>query len=362
VGHFNLAPIYINTLNGNTAFKTVSNGTGALLYDGYIMVSGNVEGSTTKGILFDIATTGDTFQRSKVVAAVECNNTANCTRLHVVAGAVATPYMDFLETTGWSDNPVGQNINGFDNENLSGTAFQVTSPDSTASALISFGQPGIENWLLDSTLASNVQSNFQLVDQVHSSIPFIVQPSALGLTIRTDGTQINGTILEPENAGRAGAGGWGIFWEDSTAHTFKMINNNGTAYAVMGNQSTTGAQWFTGGGGALPTASATTTFFPAMGQSATSTTDTFMQVIGVACTAKNLQCNVTAAQGGGKSDTFTLRSAGATTALTCQATNTTSCTDTTHTVSLAAGALVDFQDVPSSTASARNGGCAWQCQ
>lgn len=90
------------------------------------------------------------------------------------------------------------------------------------------------------------------------------------------------------------------------------------------------------------------------------------QIVPSAAIIMGLECETSAAQGSGISDTFTVRtgaypgqSMSASTVTTGACTNTQQCTqDTTHTVAVSSGNAVDIQDTSSGTASARTAYCS----
>ena len=86
----------------------------------------------------------------------------------------------------------------------------------------------------------------------------------------------------------------------------------------------------------------------------TATESSTYRMISVAGTISNMNINVSAAPGNAKSFLVTLRLNAADTALTCTVTGaaTTTCADTTHSVSVVPGDLVDLTVVPSGTPSA----------
>ena len=138
---------------------------------------------------------------------------------------------------------------------------------------------------------------------------------------------------------------------------------NGTAFVAGGTDI-----WASNGGAGQTTA--TTTFFTAQGNSTNSTTEaaTMELVVPSAAVAKNLNCYVSASPGAAKSDTFTIRSATAlggsmgNSSVSCAITgaSATSCSDTTHSLSLAAGSVMDIEDVTVGSAiTARTIACAF---
>lgn len=183
-----------------------------------------------------------------------------------------------------------------------------------------------------------------------------------------------------------------VLYPDSTAHRWKMINNNGTAQNVVGsldvipvasggtgtaspalvpgtNVTITGA-WpnqtinssgGSGGGGTsgwgaavLSLLSNATQYTPFVGGGADSTTESVVQQKSPAtATISNLQVTLSASLGTGTTLQVTLRDGGSGTALTCTTASAgTTCSDTTHSLNIALGDLVDFQIVATGTVTA----------
>ncbi len=114
---------------------------------------------------------------------------------------------------------------------------------------------------------------------------------------------------------------------------------------------------------------ATSTYFAPVGTPTSSTTEaaTMEVTVPVASTLKNLSCSDSAAPGTSNSDAFTVRTASAlggtmaATSVTCTISGSaTNCSDATHTLSLAAGAVIDFVDTTSGTPSARTIACSYE--
>jgi len=110
-----------------------------------------------------------------------------------------------------------------------------------------------------------------------------------------------------------------------------------------------------------------TNFMPAngwiLGANIGITEGLFAQPIPRASIARNLFCVMTTAQGAAKSDTFTMRqnAISPVNGLTCTATNAKTCSDITHSITLAANDTIDFQDVTVGSAiTARSGGCSFE--
>lgn len=119
-------------------------------------------------------------------------------------------------------------------------------------------------------------------------------------------------------------------------------------------------------GGAGQT-SATTTYFSPFGPTTNNTTEsaTTQAIVPVNGTVSDLQCRMSATNGGGNSDAFTVTSGtfGATgltgSSITCTATNGTNCSDTTHTLAVTAGQAVEIKDVTTGTPAARTLACSF---
>lgn len=123
--------------------------------------------------------------------------------------------------------------------------------------------------------------------------------------------------------------------------------------------------WHSNAGAGQTTA--TSTYFSALGNTTNNTTEAVTMELPVSFpeVVKVLSCYTSAAPGTGASDTFTIRSStslGGTMAdstVTCAISGATakSCTDNAHTLSLAAGSVIDIKDTTASTPSARTIGC-----
>lgn len=121
---------------------------------------------------------------------------------------------------------------------------------------------------------------------------------------------------------------------------------------------------FTGGTGKNTLATGATNYFPVSGPvDATGTENEYKQVVSTTGVASRLFCNLPAGSpdngGGTQTYTFTLRKNTADTALTCAISEAgQTCSDTSNTVAVTAGDLIDFSSVPSGTPTARSVTCS----
>jgi hypothetical protein len=121
--------------------------------------------------------------------------------------------------------------------------------------------------------------------------------------------------------------------------------------------------------GAGATTAVTTFFFP-LGTPTSATTEavTMEMSVPLGGTLRNLNCSDSVAPGASKSDTFTVRSSAtlggtmASSTVTCaiSGASATNCTDSTHTLAVPIGGVIDIQDVTASTPTARTIGCSYE--
>jgi hypothetical protein len=121
--------------------------------------------------------------------------------------------------------------------------------------------------------------------------------------------------------------------------------------------------------GAGATTAVTTFFFP-LGTPTSATTEavTMEMSVPLGGTLRNLNCSDSVAPGASKSDTFTVRSSAtlggtmANSTVTCaiSGASATNCTDSTHTLAVPIGGVIDIQDVTASTPTARTIGCSYE--
>lgn len=114
-------------------------------------------------------------------------------------------------------------------------------------------------------------------------------------------------------------------------------------------------------GGSQGLASGSTIYFPAgsFTQGGSSTEANNNTITSLAGTIKNLYCAVSTAPGSAKSFAFTYRKNGASQTLTCTISGSgTTCNDTTHTFTVAAGDLVSIQSNPTGSPTSSTGNCA----
>ena len=119
-----------------------------------------------------------------------------------------------------------------------------------------------------------------------------------------------------------------------------------------------------GGGTDSSIASGSTTRFLGMYLDAVSTTESQVQQIApVGGTLSQFTVRVVTTPSAGTSWTFTVRLAGANTAVTCNIPNgSTSCTDSTHSVAVSAGALISIGVVPTGSPTSASGITRWVAQ
>jgi len=142
--------------------------------------------------------------------------------------------------------------------------------------------------------------------------------------------------------------------------TGAQYNWNGSKFVLAGSE------LFSVNAGAGQVTATTAYFSPQGGvTNATTETSAMKDPLWLPTFVHNLSCYTSVAPGGATSDAFTLRSfttfasSATVTPLTCTISGSnTICSDTTHMVTLPAGAFIDYQDVTTGTPAARTIACS----
>ena len=124
----------------------------------------------------------------------------------------------------------------------------------------------------------------------------------------------------------------------------------------------TGPDFYTGGGGNMPTA-ASTAYFPLMGNNSATTERNMRVGVGKTCTASGLACWITlTTETGSNSDTFAMMVNGVAGSYGCAIASPNATCTSTATPSLTKGDLDSWQDTIAGTPVSRGAGCYFNCQ
>ena len=265
--------------------------------------------------------------------------------------------------------------------NVSTTSYTITLPGAAGaqgSLWYNSNGTGTTSFLPDVATGEVLTSAGTTTAPAYSANPNVTSISTGTSPACTAGTA--GVLCATEGTAPTALSATDELWADSTDHFWEVNSNGGSNYYLITASTPGGASGTTltgGGTTTVPTwaaapvtltgycttlqTSATTAYCQIANTAASTTTEATAELISpLTQTFHRIYCATSAAQGSAKSDDFSLIdvTTGCGTALTCTATNATSCTSTSGVCAVTAGDTLVISDVTTgSSITARGGVC-----